>query len=143
MKSDFTHGASFWTCLQKMILNLHSCDSDNHSFGEKSICLEAMAKSQPFPQPSMAHSFCSEHSHGPHLIQLCLSPSLAFLALLGAKSHPREPFLWEASGKCGGTVAPVSPHNVGCASPALMVQHAGPSETPSLLHLLLTKKSCP
>lgn len=98
-----------------------------------------MAKSQPFPQPSMAHSLCSEHSHSHHLIQFCLSPSLAFLALLGAKSHLREPFLWEGSGKCGGAVAPVSPHNVGCAFPAIMVHHAGPSETPSPLHLLLTK----
>lgn len=101
--------------------------------------MKATAKSQPFPQPSTTHSLCSEHLHSHHLIQLYLSPSLALLALLGAKSHLREPFLWEASGKCGGTVAPVSPHNVGCAFPAIMGHHVGPSETPSPLHLQLTK----
>lgn len=82
---------------------------------------------------------CSEHSHGHHLIQLFLSPSLAFLALLGAKSHLREPFLWEAPGKCGGTLGPVSPHSMGCAFAATMGHHVEPSETPSPLHLFLTK----
>lgn len=52
VKLDLTHSTSFCTCLQKMILNLHSYDGDNPHFKEKSICLKAGAKSQPFPQPS-------------------------------------------------------------------------------------------
>lgn len=80
-----------------MILSLHSYNSDNHHFEEKSICLKAVAKSQPFPQPSMAHRLLLRALTQTPFNQFSF-PSLAFLALLGAKSHLREPFLWEAQG---------------------------------------------
>lgn len=44
IKLDLTHSTSFCTCLQKVILNLHSYDSDSYHFKDKSVCLKAAAK---------------------------------------------------------------------------------------------------